>query len=90
MLLLLCKLFFGGSYDPGGSENHGGIKSPGGEGGYQWPKDYELTLPEEHATFGNKVPTSKFKPMVIPMVADSGCQSDRAPPASPQIGPMTE
>ena len=33
MLLLLCKLFFGGSYDPGGSENHGGIKSPGGGGG---------------------------------------------------------
>ena len=30
VLLLLCKLFFGGSYDPGGSENHGGIKSPGG------------------------------------------------------------
>ena len=33
VLLLLCKLFFGGSYDPGGSENHGGIKSPGGGGG---------------------------------------------------------
>ena len=32
VLLLLCKLFFGGSYDPGGSENHGGIKSPGGGG----------------------------------------------------------
>ena len=39
MLLLLCKLFFGGSYDPGGSENHGGIKSPGGgRGGTSGPK----------------------------------------------------
>ena len=33
MLLLFGKLFFGGSSDPGGSEKHSGIKSPGGGGG---------------------------------------------------------
>ena len=39
VLLLLCKLFFGGSYDPGGSENHGGTKSlGGGRGGTSGPK----------------------------------------------------
>ena len=40
----------------------------------------ELTpLPKEHASLGHKVPTSKFKPMIIPMVADSGCQSSIIP-----------
>ncbi len=36
----------------------------------------ELTpLPDEHANFGNKIPTSSLKQAVIPMIADSGCQS---------------
>ena len=40
----------------------------------------ELTpLPGEHANFKNKTPTSKFKSMTIPMVADSGCQSSIIP-----------
>ena len=40
----------------------------------------ELTaLPEEHANLGNKIPTSKLKPIVIPMIADSGCQSSIIP-----------
>ena len=41
----------------------------------------ELTpLPEEHASFGHRVyDTRKFKPMTIPMVADSGCQSSIIP-----------
>ena len=39
MLLIFCKLFFGGSSDPGGSEKHSGIKSPGGvRGGSGSPK----------------------------------------------------
>ena len=40
----------------------------------------ELTpLPEEHANFNNRTPTSKLKPTTIPMVADSGCQSSIIP-----------
>ena len=41
----------------------------------------ELTpLPEEHASFGCKISNhKKFKPISLPMVADSGCQSSIIP-----------
>ena len=39
------QTFFGGSYDPGGSENHGGIKSlGGGRGGTSGPKTNSVAL----------------------------------------------
>ena len=41
----------------------------------------ELTpLPDEHAHFGHKIQTRiKFKPVTVPMIADSGCQSSIIP-----------
>ena len=38
-----------------------------------------MPLPKEHAQLGNKIPTSTLKPTVIPMIADSGCQSSIIP-----------
>ena len=36
-------------------------------------------MPKEHKSLGQKAPTSKLKPLIVPLIADSGCMSSIMP-----------
>ena len=36
-------------------------------------------MPKEHGKLGHAIPKTKLKPLVVPMIADSGCQSSIIP-----------